>query len=641
MKKILASSILLAGCLAGFAQSATIKASSQQSPYPARLAYDGVAKTFWVSKNKPSKESPESLELVFDSPKKIENLQITGRSGYGPHKGEIQVSSDGVNWTSAAPFTMEDGTPHVVEVDKTAKHVRSLFYTAYDRGKLPAQARSVHVAELKLNVSVPKNAAFVSFIPVTDGNPATDENGYAGSGINAVSYNQNNLLTVGDQQFIAFYRRHATDPDHPQNNTVAIGRRNINSSKWEIFPTKFYSYNIDDEHDVISFAIDGDGFMHMSWGMHSDNPKTKPFQYAKSTTSVLAANPIVMTWLGPKGMTGHEELVCYPRFQVLPDGDVLFLFRKVWSGDGDWYLNRYDIETDRWTPVHADANGKEKRLFLGRGPRPNNCFYGDRFTLGPDGVLHLSGVFRYNSDSPTGHKGFQTNHRYVYLRSLDEGVTWQRMDGTPIALPAVNKIGFVGHDATHVPGIIEDIPEGSSLINQSGMTTDSAGRPIIASWWIDDIKEGGYTRQQQIFFWDGTAWQKRTVTKRKPPAGNKPISEGQLKHQMLSRPIVVTDADDRIIVIYTDHQNHGILVSHSEPLAVDPERKKWTQFNLTHENLGIWEATYDEARWKKDGVLQMLYQKMPGSGKRYTTQNKSTPVSVIEWNARKYFKNQK
>lgn len=108
-----------------------------------------------------------------------------------------------------------------------------------------------------------------------------------------------------------------------------------------------------------------------------------------------------------------------------------------------------------------------------------------------------------------------------------------------------------------------------------------------------------------------------------------------------TRPVVVTDAEDRIIVIYTDHTNHGILIAHSEPLAVDPERKKWTRINLTHENLGGWEATYDEARWKKDGVLQMLYQKLPGSGKSYTKKNKSTAVSVLEWNAKDYFKNLK
>jgi hypothetical protein len=33
----------------------------------------------------------------------------------------------------------------------------------------------------------------------------------------------------------------------------------------------------------------------------------------------------------------------------------------------------------------------------------------------------------------------------------------------------------------------------------------------------------------------------------------------------------------------------------------------------------------------------MLYQKLPGMGVSYGGQNNSTPVSVLEWNARAYF----
>jgi hypothetical protein len=59
--------------------------------------------------------------------------------------------------------------------------------------------------------------------------------------------------------------------------------------------------------------------------------------------------------------------------------------------------------------------------------------------------------------------------------------------------------------------------------------------------------------------------------------------------------------------------------------------------NLTTENLGFWEVTYDEPRWKQDGVLQMLYQKLPGMGMSYTALNNATPVEVMEWDARAYF----
>lgn len=472
-----------------------------------------------------------------------------------------------------------------------------------------------------------------SFVSVSDGDPATDENGYAGSAINAFAYAQDNLLTVGEQQFISYYRRHASDPGDPANNTVLIARRTLGGADWEIFPTDFLSVNINDTHNVISMAIDGNGVLHMAWGVHGHT-----LLYAKSTASVLGDAPIEMMSLGRNGMTGAESSVTYPKFQTLPDGDVLFLFRAGGSGNGDWYLNRYDIGTGTWSPVHANAGGTRQQFFRGTGQTRSNCFYPDRLTLGPDGVLHVSGVFRYNASSPTGRSGYQTNHRYVYLRSPDGGTIWQRSDGSAIGLPVVNDASFLNLGASHVPEIVEDIPEGHSLINQSGMTTDSAGRPIIANWWAIDALSGDHTRQYHIFFHDGSSWQRRTVSARDIDNPNNAIPENQLRNHRMGRPLVLTDADDRIIVIYNDNRFEGITAVFSLPLADDPARNHWTRVNLTPENLGIWEATYDEPRWLRDGVLHMLYQKLPGIGMDYTSQNISTPVSVAEWDARAYFR---
>lgn len=132
----------------------------------------------------------------------------------------------------------------------------------------------------------PEVEPLVSFTPVTDGNPATDESGYAGSAINSIAFAQNNLITVGNRQIIAYYRRHASDAAHPANNTIVVGRRTVGESQWELFSTPFLSFNINDTHNVISCAIDGNGFLHMSWGMH-----VNALLYAKSTASVLGTEP--------------------------------------------------------------------------------------------------------------------------------------------------------------------------------------------------------------------------------------------------------------------------------------------------------------------------------------------------------------
>jgi hypothetical protein len=469
-------------------------------------------------------------------------------------------------------------------------------------------------------------------IPVTDGNPATDENGYGGSAINSIAFAQNNLITIGDQQIISYYRRHATDPGHPANNTVVVARRQLGEARWEIFPTNFVSFNINDTHNVISCAIDGDGYLHMSWGMHAHS-----LLYAKSAAPVTGTVPIQMVSLGTAGMTGQETTVTYPKFQTLPDGDVVFLFRMGGSGNGDWYLHRYATATATWSPIHANASGITQPFFQGRGQNPNNCFYPDRLTLGPDGMLHLAGVFRYNSSSQAGETGYQTNHRYVYLRSPDRGNTWQRSDGSTINLPVVNNASFLNLGPSHVAEIVEDLPEGHSIINEQGMTTDSAGRPIIATWFAANAASGDHTRQYHIYFHNGTIWQRRTISARNLDNPATKFSEAQLGSSRMGRPVVLTDADDRIIVIYNDNRFDGVTVVFSLPLARDPDRLHWTRMNLTSENLGNWETTYDEERWKRDGVLHMLYQKLPGMGMSYSGQNNSTPVAVLEWNASAYF----
>lgn len=477
----------------------------------------------------------------------------------------------------------------------------------------------------------PDYLPLVSFIPVSDGNEATDENGYAGSATNSIAFIQDNLITVGDQQFIAYYGQHATNSSHPSNRCVLIARRYIDESVWQVYSTNFVisSAEINNTHCVISFAIDGSGFLHISWGMHATVHGVIPPRYAKSTTSVLGTGPISLV---AGQMTGQENVVTYPKYLTLPDGDLLFLFREGGSGSGDWYLNRYDTATSTWAPVHA-TSGVHQPFMKGNGDSPSNCFYPDRMTLGPNGMLHLAGPFRNSAAT------MQTNHRYVYLRSPDQGVTWQRSNGTTINLPAVERIGFAGLPAAHLPEIVKDLPQNHSIMNESGMTTDSSGRPIIANWWADNAASGNNTRQYHIFFHDGAAWQQRTVSARNldRPADQYGGTGPALSASFMGRPIVITDSADRIIVLYNDNRFPGITAVFSEPLAQDPDRNNWTRMNLTHENLGFWEGTYDEARWKRDGVLQMLYQKLPGMGASYSSQNNSTPVSVLEWDAYAYF----
>jgi hypothetical protein len=103
-------------------------------------------------------------------------------------------------------------------------------------------------------------ADFITRYLIDDGNPETNDLARANTNINAVPIKRNALTTVGDYQFTSYYL---------QDGKIAIGRRLTGQSTWELFRTEFTSININDDHNISSIAIDGDGIFHMSWGMQA------------------------------------------------------------------------------------------------------------------------------------------------------------------------------------------------------------------------------------------------------------------------------------------------------------------------------------------------------------------------------------
>jgi BNR repeat-containing family member/F5/8 type C domain/Concanavalin A-like lectin/glucanases superfamily/Bacterial TSP3 repeat len=558
---------------------------------------------------------------------------------------ELAAGSSPVNRASTAADTDADGLPDAWE--------QQYFSTlAYNAGDDPDGDHFANLQEYTAGTS-PADAASrppgtaVKIVPVDDGNPSTSEFGYAGSSaINSVAFVRCSLQTVGNQQFMTWYGRHQYDSAAAFNNTIWIGRRTLGSSHWEVFKHPSFTANtITDGHDVISFGIDGEGYMHLSWGMHGD-----AFHYSKTTTPVTGAGPIV---LGPDTtMTGTENTVTYPQFLRLPDGDLLFIFREVASGNGDTYVNRYDIATHTWANVHGSTS-TQSPFIKGTGWTPNYNAYLNMPQLGgPDGDdLILTWCWRFSSgtsDNPgSSAVGYQTNNRLNFARSPDAGLTWFRSTGTAYTLP-ITRNGEAGANST--AEVIHDIPENYSLINQASTCLDSAGYPVTASWWAPDTGATNFRRQYMVVFrHDNGTWQARAVSGRTTdPIGTR-YAENHVRD--LGRPTVVRDDADRIIVAYRDNQasnltsadnslnvglSNGITIVHSLPRAEDPDRLLWISFDLTTENLGNYETMIDNELWDQKRQLHFLYQ--PAGGEGYTAPaNTASRISVLEWDAADYF----
>jgi hypothetical protein len=490
----------------------------------------------------------------------------------------------------------------------------------------------------------------VKLVPLDDGDHSTSDFGYGGSSaINSVAFVRSSLKTVGNQQFITWYGRHQFDPNAAFNNTIWIGRRTLGTSTWEIFRHPTFTANaITDGHDVISFGIDGDAYMHLSWGMHGDD-----FHYARSTTPVIGNGQIL---LGPDtSMTGLENAVTYPQFLKLPNGDLLYIFREVASGNGDTYINRYNLATSTWNCLHAPPGAKAP-FIKGTTWSPNYNAYLNMPQLGgTDGDdLVLTWCWRFSSgisDSGSGFSGYQTNHHLNYARSYDGGLTWKRFNDSPYTLPITRDLEI---SALNRAEIIMPIPEGSSLINQASTCLDANDHPVTCTWWAPESTSGNFRRQYRVVFrsdngtpqLDDDTWQARNISNRtSDPIGTR-YAEGNVRD--LGRPIIVADDEDRLIVAYRDNQsttslstglNNGITLVHSLPKSQDPHRLLWIQFDLTHENLGNYEPIIDNELWDRDRQLHFLYQAASGQG--YTAPaNTASRISVLEWDAASYFSHQ-
>ncbi|HSJ67543.1 MAG TPA: BNR repeat-containing protein, partial [Anditalea sp.] len=257
--------------------------------------------------------------------------------------------------------------------------------------------------------------------------------GWANNSVNTVIFRRNSLDSDHEYQFTAYY-----DGD----GNLVLGKRKLGSNDWE---TKVSSYqgNVKDAHNTISIALDGDGYLHVAWD-HHDNP----LRYAKSV------NPLSID-LGEKiSMTGKEEdKVTYPDFHKLPDGNLIFMYRSGASGRGNLVMNKYDLSMGKWSQLHQN-------LIDGEGER--NAYW--QAYIDSQGTIHLSWVWRESWD-------VATNHDLAYARSTDGGTTWETSSGEAYTLP------ITASSAEYA----WEIPQNSSLINQTAMAADEEGNPFIVS----------------------------------------------------------------------------------------------------------------------------------------------------------------
>ena len=406
--------------------------------------------------------------------------------------------------------------------------------------------------------------------------------GWAGNSVNTVVFRKNPLASVGDTQFIAWYN---------QQGFVVVGKRSLRPGSNFTLRTTGLRGNIADAHNTISIMADGNGYLHMAWDHHNNK-----LHYVKSVA------PYALEFEPEQPMTGlHETKVSYPEFYRLANGDLLFFYRDGGSGQGNLVINRYALATGTWQQLHSN-------LIDGEGKR--NAYW--QACTDVQGSIHVSWVWRESPD-------VASNHDLCYAVSKDGGLSWQTSAGAQYQLP------ITAATAEYACRI----PQKSSLINQTSMTADDAGRPFIATYWHD--KDSAAT-QYHIVYKNNVSWQAnslgfRTTSFELGGAGTKriPIARPQLLSWQKGNKTAA-------MLIFRDEELQN------KPYAAitkDLAGNKWKLQALSNNPLGQWEPGFDTELWKSRGLLHLFIQKVEqvdGEGKAVIPPQ---PVQVLSVDIRK------
>jgi hypothetical protein len=401
--------------------------------------------------------------------------------------------------------------------------------------------------------------------------------GWADNSVNVTIFRKNSLVTFRNTQYIAFY-------DDSAN--VVFGKRELNDGKWQLHRTGFQG-NVNDAHNVISIMADGDGYVHMVWNQHNNG-----LHYCRSVS------PGSLTFTQQMPMTGiHEDEVSYPEFYKLENGNLIFLYRDGGSGNGNLVINSYDIKSKKWSQVNGN-------LIDGEGKR--SAYW--QACTDSLGTFHISWVWRETPD-------VATNHDMCYARSKDGGRTWEKSTGEKYILPIT---AATAEYACH-------IPQKSELINQTSMFADSKGRPFIVSYWADS---GTNVPQYHLIYKEGKSWQVYNTAFRKTDFS---LSGTGTKHIPISRPQIISwnkNNRQKAAIIFRDEERGNKV---SAAICNDLGKMKWNVLDLSSEDEGAWEPSYDTELWKKKHLIHLFVQKVIQVDAEGKGSIGPQMVKVIEW----------
>lgn len=401
-------------------------------------------------------------------------------------------------------------------------------------------------------------------LPSVDKLAGMDVLAYAKNSVNSPSFRKNSVCSWKDTHYAAYYSEDGY----------------VNLLKWQgdgkpVQKKMAYRGRISDAHNVISIMVDGDGVLHLACDHHNNR-----LHYFRAD----APGSLEMKECGMIGT--QEDKLSYPEFYRLANGDLIFLYRDGGSGNGNMVMNRYDLKTKTWSRIHTN-------LIDGEGKR--NAYW--QFCVGPDGVMHVTWVWRESPD-------VASNHDLCYARSKDGGKTWENSAGKAYSLP----ITMASAE------IVWKIPQKSELMNQTAIVGGEDGISATATYWRD---QDSTIPNFRIVWFDGKQWHAEKPFERKTAFT---LSGAGSKRVPIARPQIVirkTDGGIQAAMLFRDEERGSRA---SVAVCKNLGKEAWKVYDLTEDSLDHWEPTYDTELWTSDRILSVFALRV-GQGDGETTES--------------------
>lgn len=394
-----------------------------------------------------------------------------------------------------------------------------------------------------------------------------------GNTVNGRTHQQEPLTSYRGWQYVTWF-----DADRK----VCIGRRKLPVGRWEVIRFNDHRFKTNDSHNTAVLGIcHGDGTIHMAFDHHASRLNYRISQpgAAHHPESVRWDASLFSGVLHTLGSVKPEKSVTYPRFFNAPNGNLMFYYRSVTSGNGDGMIEEYNGDRQDWTPglgkfIARDigsfkAGGKTSRF---RCPYLNSISYsGDR--------LHVSWIWRDRFEKTN----VRNQHDLCHAYSDDHGRTWRNSDGTVI--------GRTGTTFIHLnsPGlVVAPIPVNTGLSNQNTHYAYPDGS--IHIMLLHHAQ--GTSRTVYHHHWrtpEGT-WKSEAL----PLTGH--------------RPKLVGTEDRTLFLVYTRGDQLRIAMG-----IPNPERSawKWSDIKLPDPHPCYGDALLDLERWNSESILSIYSQQPP------------------------------